>query len=118
MLSSDSAGITKAKVLRRRMTLPEVLLWRELRARPGGLKFRRQHPAGRYVLDFYCHEARLCVEVDGIAHDMGGNPQRDLERDAWLEQQGVKVLRLPAKLILSDLPTALETILASATSSP
>ena len=118
MLSSDSAGIGRAKDLRRTLTLPEVLLWRELRLRPGGLKFRRQHPAGRYTLDFYCHEARLCVEVDGIAHDMGDNPNRDIERDAWLGQQGVKVLRLPASLILSDLPGALEAITAAAQSSP
>jgi very-short-patch-repair endonuclease len=47
------------------MSLPEVLLWQALRARPGGWKFRRQHPSGPYVADFYCHEARLIVEVDG-----------------------------------------------------
>ena len=118
MLSSDFVGIGIAKDLRRKMTLPEVLLWRELRLRPGGLKFRRQHPAGKYTLDFYCHEARLCVEVDGVAHDMGNNPHRDIERDAWLNHQGVTVLRLPASLILSDLHTALQTIAAAARSSP
>ena len=118
MLSSDSAGVGKAKHLRRNMTLPEVLLWRELRNRPAGLKFRRQHPAGRYTLDFYCDEANLCVEVDGIAHDMGENPSRDMERDAWLKLQGVTVLRIPAKHILSDLPAAVETIIAIARSSP
>ncbi len=47
------------------MSLPEVLLWQVLRTRPSDLKFRRQHPSGAYVADFYCHEARLVIEVDG-----------------------------------------------------
>jgi very-short-patch-repair endonuclease len=51
-----------ARDLRRRMSLPEVLLWRELKKRPNGLKFRRQHPTGPYVLDFYCGDARLAIE--------------------------------------------------------
>jgi very-short-patch-repair endonuclease len=53
--------------LRRALTLPEVLLWQVLRSRPGGYRFRRQHPAGPYVLDFFCAAAGLCIEVDGKA---------------------------------------------------
>ncbi len=49
--------IDRARKLRRGMTLPEGLLWRELRQRPAGLKFRRQHPSGAYILDFYCSDA-------------------------------------------------------------
>ncbi|MEC3951323.1 endonuclease domain-containing protein [Sphingobium sp. HWE2-09] len=52
------------------MTLPEVLLWQELRKRPANLRFRRQHPAGIYVLDVFCPRHRLAIEVDG--EDMGG----------------------------------------------
>jgi very-short-patch-repair endonuclease len=59
------------------MTLPEVLLWRELRKRPDGLKFRRQQAANSYVTDFYCHSARLAVEVDGEAHNRGNAPISD-----------------------------------------
>ncbi|MEO6042140.1 MAG: DUF559 domain-containing protein [Croceibacterium sp.] len=66
--------VRKARRLRREMTLSEVLLWREFRKRPGGLKFRRQHASGDYVLDFFCSDARLAIEVDGIAHDMGDRP--------------------------------------------
>jgi very-short-patch-repair endonuclease len=72
----------RARDLRRRMDLPEVLLWTELRRRRlAGLRFRRQHPIGRYILDFYCHEARLAVEIDGYSHDVADRPQRDQRRD-------------------------------------
>jgi very-short-patch-repair endonuclease len=72
------------------------LLWKALRARPDGLKFRRQHPLGVYVVDFYCAAARLVAEVDGESHGRGGNPGRDERRDRWLERQGLRVLRFTA----------------------
>ena len=59
------AATRSARKLRRKMTLPEVILWHWLRQRPQGLKFRRQHPTGPYVLDFFCSDARLAIEVDG-----------------------------------------------------
>nr|WP_324255282.1 DUF559 domain-containing protein [Sphingomonas sp. PL-96] len=68
MLHGSEATQKLARKFRREMSLPEVLLWRELRARPAGLRFRRQHPAGPYVLDFFCSAQRLAVEVDGDAH--------------------------------------------------
>ncbi len=75
----------RAKILRRAMSLPEVLLWRAIKARQlAGLHFRKQHPMGPYVLDFYCDAERLAVEVDGSDHDFGDRPVRDERRDAWL----------------------------------
>ena len=89
--------IDKARRLRRELSPPEARLWSRLRARtPGAPTFRRQHPIGPYVLDFYCAKARLAVEIDGIAHDLGENPERALRRDAWLADQGVSVMRIPA----------------------
>ena len=70
MLHGPQSTVKKARRLRRVMTIPEVILWTRLRQRPGGFKFRRQHPAGPYVLDFFCSEARLAIEVDGMVHDM------------------------------------------------
>jgi very-short-patch-repair endonuclease len=84
------------------MTLPEVLLWRLLRTRPEGLKFRRQHPAGPYVLDFYCESAKLAVEVDGAVHGMGDLPARDIVRDRWLVEAGIRTFRIPAKDVLEN----------------
>ncbi|KQT31719.1 hypothetical protein ASG29_07260 [Sphingomonas sp. Leaf412] len=107
--------VTRARRLRSDMTLPEVLLWRALRTRPAGLKFRRQHPAGDFILDFYCAAANLAVEVDGQIHASADQIEHDRRRGSWLARRDVRVLRLPASLILSDMAAALEAILASAT---
>jgi very-short-patch-repair endonuclease len=104
--------IVRARELRRSMSLPEGLLWQELRRRPGGYKFRRQHPFGPYVLDFYCAAARLAIEVDGISHDMGDNPARDERRDTWLKAQGLHVIRFAADDVLGDVNDVLGMILA------
>jgi very-short-patch-repair endonuclease len=95
------------------MSLPEVLLWKQLR-RHGleGFRFRRQHPAGPYILDFYCDDARLAVEVDGEGHGYGDQPGHDERRDNWLARHGIAVLRLPAHLVPKDMGSTLRTILA------
>ncbi len=99
---TTKATVVKARTLRRAMSPPEAMLWRVLRERPAGLKFRRQHPVGPFVLDFYCPSAKVAIEVDGVAHEMGGNVGRDLRRDRWLGEQGVAVLRVPAAEVLAD----------------
>ncbi len=96
------------------MTLPEVLLWRELKKRPKRLKFRRQHPFGRYILDFYCDAAKLLVEIDGEIHNRGDRPERDAERDQWLSSQGLTALRIPAKDVLANLEGVLRHVIAHA----
>jgi len=78
------------------MTLPEVLLWRELRKSPLGIKFRRQHPVGPFVLEFYCPQAKLGIEVDGMAHDMEGRPEQDEARTTGLAGRDIGLLRIPA----------------------
>ena len=65
-----------------------------------GFKFRRQHPIGRFIADFYCPAARLVIEVVGISHSMGDHPQRDLDRDRWLASQNVRVVRFAAADVL------------------
>jgi len=107
MLSPRRQTVKKARTLRRTMTLPEVLLWRALRTHPSGLKFRRQHPAGPYVLDFYCEAALKGIEVDGMAHELGDNPQRDVVRDAWLANAGISIVRIPSRDVLHSLDDVL-----------
>lgn len=97
------------------MTLPEVLLWQALRTRPNGLKFRKQHPAGAFVLDFYCASARLTIEVDGEYHADPAQIERDRRRDAWLASRDVRVLRVPAAEILKNVANVVEGIVARAT---
>jgi len=86
------ASVGQARALRRTTRPTEQFLWKLLRDRRlEGLKFRRQLPVGRYVLDFVCLRHRLVVEADGPFHD----PEYDAERDAWLARQGFRVLRFP-----------------------
>ena len=100
-----------AKRLRRTMSLSERRLWRLLRANQlDGLHFRRQHPLGPYVLDFYCHAGRLAVEVDGGIHRLPGGAERDRARDRWLFERGVVTLRLPGHLVENDINGALGRI--------
>ena len=83
------------RTLRRRSTKAERKAWRVLRNRGLlGLKFRRQHPIGRYIVDFYCAELRLVVEVDGGYHDTPAQRDRDARRTAALEARPIHVIRL------------------------
>ncbi len=100
-----------ARDLRRNMTDAERLLWRHLRGRQlGGCKFRRQHPVDRYVLDFFCVEARLAVEVDGGQHDDEKARALDAERTRFLNEQGIRVLRFWNNEVLSNITGVLESI--------
>ncbi len=109
-LSGSKKNLADAKALRRNLTLPEILLWRELRKLP--LRIRKQVPADPYVLDFYCAKARLVIEVDGEAHARGDRPERDAGRDAWLAEQGIATLRLGASDVLRDLDAVMRLIIA------
>ncbi len=81
----------RARTLRRNLTAPETLLWWMLRRNQLGLHFRRQHPVGPFILDFYCADAKLCVEVDGPLHDE--RQDYDQRRTDWLTKEGIRVLR-------------------------
>lgn len=97
MVTGPIDTIKRARKLRSEMSLPQVLLWRELRKRPSGFKFRREHGAGGYYLDFYVASLRLDIEVDGFAHDNALAAARDNNRSHWLRSQGVATVRIPAK---------------------
>jgi len=84
----------RAKEMRRAPTQPERTLWALLRRNEFGLHFRRQHPIGPYILDFYCAAGKLAIEVDGPAHD--DQQVRDQRRTAWLAKEGIRVLRFSA----------------------
>jgi len=109
-LDGSLTGRTNAKRLRKQMTPPEIALWLALRSNEACLRFRRQHAAGRYVLDFYCAPARLAIEVDGEAHNHGDRPERDAARDAWIIAQNIQVLRYPAREMLVNLDDVVRQI--------
>jgi very-short-patch-repair endonuclease len=84
------------------MSQPELLLWLRLRTPGEGCpRFRRQHPVGPHVLDFFCPTAKLAVEIDGASHDMGDRSERDERRDRWLTDRGFVVRRVSARDVLA-----------------
>ena len=112
MLAGPPSTVEKARQLRRQMSWPEVILWRRLRLRPAGFKFRRQHPAGPYVLDFFCSEAMLAIEVDGMAHEFERRAESDAARNSWLSARGIETLRISAGDVTRDPDEIVESILA------
>jgi very-short-patch-repair endonuclease len=111
MARTTRQTVLKARELRKTMSKPEIMLWQQLRKKPLGIKFRRQHPIGSYILDFYCPSAKLGIEVDGMAHDMGSRPERDERRDWALPQEGVETIRISAQEILQDAEDVADRIL-------
>lgn len=93
-LPIDPTTLSYARELRRASTSAERTLWSMLRGKQLlGLKSRRQHPLPPYIVDFYCHKKRLVVELDGGQHNEVARTAYDLERTAWLQAQGLRVIR-------------------------
>ncbi len=88
--NGDDRAVTRARELRRVMTIPERKLWKRLRDRRMGVKFRRQHPVGPYTADFYAPDLKLVIELDGSRHD----PAHDAARDAYMRALGITVTRI------------------------
>jgi len=98
-----------AREMRGKMTDAEALLWKLIRNRHiADAKFRRQHPVGRYILDFYCVEQKLAIELDGSQH--ADALKYDERRDAWLRTQGIEVLRFWNNQVLMETEAVLEAI--------
>ena len=111
----------KARRLRRDSTLVERRLWYRLRnGQIDGHRFRRQHPVGPYVLDFYCPRLRLAIELDGGQHNFPGESERDRRRELWLAARGITVLRFWNSDVIANMAGVLEkiSILASEVARP
>jgi very-short-patch-repair endonuclease len=103
--------LARRRELRTRGTDAERLLWRALRNRALlGFKFRRQHPCGRYILDFYCPERRVCIELDGGQQFDPEHIALDERRTAFLRRRGITVLRFPTDLVFRQCQAVLEAI--------
>ena len=103
--------VKRARHFRRNSTLAENRLWRRLRNRKAaGLKFRGQHPIGARVVDFFCEEAKLAIELDGSGHNYHLGEYQDLDRELELHEKGVRVLRFPNNSVLSNLDGVVNTI--------
>jgi cyclase len=94
MFSGASKEIfQRATELRNRETHAEDILWGYLKTKPLGFKFRRQHPYANYILDFYCHQLKIVIEVDGSIHNEEEVIKRDIERQTVLEENGLQMVR-------------------------
>ena len=110
-LPVDPTTLSYARELRRTLTPAERTLWRALRGKQlYGLRFRRQHPLPPYIVDFYCHERRLVVELDGGQHNEVVRTTYDRERTAWLQAQGLRVMRFWNHDVETNLTGVLEAI--------
>ncbi len=110
-LRSFPASIQNARSLRKNATASERILWDSLRGRRlNGWKFRRQHPIGQFVVDFFCRKKCVAVELDGEVHTQIEVADHDAVRDKFLRLQGVKILRFPNNRVLEDLQRVLEEI--------
>ena len=97
LMTQPKEHIAKARKLRKSMSEAERLLWSRLKIRMGDdLTFKRSVGIKPYVLDFFCHEAQLAIEVDGAHHGLGDRPNRDERRDLFFERLGIFTYRIPA----------------------
>jgi len=100
-----------ANILKKAMTTAETALWEELRNRRlNSLKFRRQHPTGQFILDFYCYDMKLAIEVDGSIHNSADVMERDSGRTYMLAEWDITVMRFTNEEILKNIKLVRETI--------
>jgi len=102
-------SMKNARRQRSAMSPPEVRLWALLRRSPGGLRFRRQHPIGPYVADFYCPSAKLVIEIDGKIHDY--TAAHDERRDEYIRGLGLRIQRITAADVMADALSVAEGLL-------
>ncbi len=101
----------RARFMRQNPTRAEVILWQRLRGKQiDGFRFRRQHPINRFIVDFYCAEARLVIEVDGAVHDEPGHAEYDEDRERFLQALGLTVLRFGNAQVLRETDAVVEVI--------
>lgn len=101
----------KAKLLRENMTLAELRLWNALKGKQVlNLKFRPQHPIDIFIADFYCHQVKLVIEIDGEIHQDEEQLEYDIGREAELSYLGIKVIRFTNKEIFNNLPEVVAKI--------
>jgi len=101
-----------AERLRKNMTTSERKLWDFLRHKPNGFKFRRQHPFGIYILDFYCHKTQLAIEIDGEYHERQEQKKLDQTRTEYINQFGITELRFKDEEVFEQFDFVIEKILS------
>jgi very-short-patch-repair endonuclease len=113
---ADPKTFRAAAILRKNMTLAELILWKKLKVRKNfNTKFRKQHPIDIFIVDFYCHEYKLVIEVDGDVHDNEELSEYDLGRTAELNKFGIRVIRFTNDQIIYNINSVITKILETIT---
>ena len=100
-----------AKQLRVKMTLAELLVWEQLKNKQfKGYKFRRQHPIHQFIVDFYCHELKLIIEIDGKYHDSEEQKELDAKRSELLKFQGLSEIRFTNEDVINNISKVLKML--------
>jgi imidazole glycerol-phosphate synthase subunit HisF len=107
---ADRTKFKFAQYLRENMTISEKLLWDCLRKNQLGMKIRRQHPIGDYIADFYCHKARLVIEIDGNYHNQNNQKEYDYQRDLNLRELGIEVIRFDEDQVMNNIEFVIKKI--------
>ncbi len=108
-----------AHELRQPQTPAEQKLWSHLRNRQlNNLKFRRQHPIEKFIIDFYCAEAKLCIEVDGDSHAEPDQIKYDQARTEWLTEEGYRVIRFTNREVFNQMDAVIERIIEECRKEP
>ncbi len=107
---ADHYIFNNAQKLRKRLTDAEIKLWFFLRDKPWGLKFRRQHPYGNFILDFFCYKYKLVIEVDGAVHDIAAIAEKDVIRQKELEACGLTFIRFTNNEVIYHFENVIEKI--------
>jgi len=97
--------------LRNNLTIGEKLLWIELKgSKLLGLKFRRQYSVNKYVMDFFCTELKLGIEIDGISHNQIDSQEKDNERTKYLNSEGIRIIRFKDSEVIENIEKVLQEI--------
>lgn len=107
---NSKSQTTFRQKLRHTPTTTEQILWKQINQSQLGVKFRRQHGVGKYVLDFYAPQLKLAIELDGDSHFQPGKHERDIERDKQIQSHGITILRFADTQVIQDLESVIQTI--------
>ncbi|MBD0350931.1 MAG: endonuclease domain-containing protein [Flavisolibacter sp.] len=99
-----------AELLRKNMTPAEKMLWDRFYKNQLGVRIRRQHPIGKYIADFYCHEAKLIIEIDGDIHLIKENKEYDIGRKVCLNEFGIEIIRFTNDEVMNNVEEVIQKI--------
>lgn len=97
--------------LRKESTQSEIRLWKYLKGKQLGIRFTRQKPIGNYIVDFYCKELRLAIELDGISHLYEETMSKDDKKEAYLNEMGIEILRFQDKEVMEDMENVIAVLM-------